>query len=98
MLAQRVSSMNSISQGSGGRWPSPPFVGKLRMRRVPLPVGIIPVCASEQLGAVQFAWLDKAADPHCFCPVRRVLVLEGSSPRQTLSGMGLAEAKLFRAC
>jgi len=55
-------------------------------------------CASEQFGAVQFAWLDKAADPHCFCPIRRVLVLEGSSPRQTLSGMGLAEAKLFRAC
>merc|ERR1711972_11854 len=23
-------------------------------------------CASEQFGAVQFAWLDKAADPHCF--------------------------------
>merc|ERR1712087_933247 len=34
-------------QGSGGRWPSPPFVGELRMRRVPLPVGITPVCASE---------------------------------------------------
>merc|ERR1712186_301184 len=34
-------------QGSGGRWPSPPFVGNLRMRRVPLPVGITPVHRSS---------------------------------------------------
>merc|ERR1712050_296210 len=83
-------------QGSGSRWPSPPFVGKLRLREClyqsasPLCIGAVWRCTVRMVG--------QSSGSALLCPIRRVLVLEGSSPRQTLSGMGLAEAKLFRAC
>jgi len=58
----------------------------------------LPLCIGAVLALYSSHGWTKQRIRIAFCPIRHVLVLEGSSPRQTLSGMWLAEAKLFRAC